>query len=128
MKTKSTYNIEEEMKKQEQARRLVEREVIQCIPLTITEALKEQPELLLEAENYEKARQEYNAGEPNPDNWDEPEFYEFWSITEWLYEKLKEKGEVVFEYLDFYVWARQATGSSLALSPALQEIAKEYDF
>ena len=120
--------MEKETQKQEQAKRLIDRHIIENINLTIEKELQENPELLLEAENYEKTREEYNEGNEDRDNWDEPEVYEFWSVSEWLYERLKEWGEIVFECLDFYVWGRQTTGQAIYLDEVIQEIAEEYKF
>ena len=97
--------------KQKIAEELVRNHVIHNLCLTVEHALQEEPDLLYEAENYVQNEQgEY------------PEIYEYWAVTEWLAEKLKEKGEVVFELWDFHVWGRQTTGQAIKLDPVIQEI------
>jgi hypothetical protein len=116
-----------EITKQQQAERLVEKHIIEEINETIQKEFNENPELLYEAENYEKTKKELNEG-INEDYWSEPEIYEFWSVSDWLYEKLKARGEIVFDCLDFHVWGRQTTGQAIKLDAVIQEIAEEYNF
>jgi hypothetical protein len=108
-----------EIEKQELGEKLVKREVIECISQTISMAFEKDTEEILEAlescENYKE----------DPELGDYPEIFEFWSVTDWLGEKLKQKGEIVFKYLDFTVWGRQCTGQSISLDPVIQEIAIE---
>jgi len=105
-----------EKEKQEKARQFVNMHIIESVNLTIEKELQDKPELLLEASSYKEDKE---TGEY-------PEIYEFWSVDEWLYERLKERGEVVFECLDFYVWGRQATGQALYMDNIMQELADEY--
>ena len=102
-------------KKQEQASRLVEKHILHNLCLTAKKTLKENPDLLFEAKNYKEDKE---TGEY-------PEIYEFWAVSEWLGDKLKEKGEVTFEMLDFMVWGRQTTGQAIKLDEVIQEIAEE---
>jgi hypothetical protein len=102
--------------KQEKTKQFVNMHIIESISLTIEKELQENPELLFEAYNY---KEDEETGEY-------PEIYEFWSVDEWLYERLKERGEVVFECLDFYVWGRQATGQALYMDEVIQNLAEEY--
>ncbi|MCD6402661.1 hypothetical protein J7L36_02310 [bacterium] len=104
----------DEVTKQKIAEELVRNHIIHNLCLTVNHALQETPDLLYEAENY------------IPDKGEEyPQIYEYWAVTEWLAEKLKEKGEVVFELWDFHVWGRQTTGQAIKLDPVIQEIALE---
>jgi len=107
--------INDEIMKQEQAQKIVDNHIIEAINETIQKELQENPEILAEAENYEKVKKELN---------DEPEICEFWSVSDWLYDRLKEKGEIVFECLDFKVWGRKTTGQAIALDSVIQDIAK----
>lgn len=116
----------ESIDKQKQAERLVEQHVLESINLTIEKELNENPELLYKAENYQKVKDELNEDLETED--EEPEIFEFWSVSDWLYDKLREKGEIVFECLDFYVWGRRTTGQALYLDDVIQEIAEEYNF
>nr|MBP8708278.1 hypothetical protein [Caldisericia bacterium] len=81
---------------------------------TMEKELNENPDLLLEAENYkeDEETEEY------------PEIYEFWAVDDWLYDELKDAGEVVFEDLDFKVWGRQGTGQAIYMDYVIQGIAE----
>ena len=113
---------------QKQAGLLVDRHIIQNLCLTMNKALfssfEDDPEILFDSKNYYPMNED---GEKDDDG-EYPEIYEFWSITEWLAEKLEEKEEITFEYLDFIVWGRQATGQAILLDGVIQDIAKENDF
>ena len=104
--------------KQEQASRLVEKHVLHNLCLTAEKMIEEDPDLLYDAKNYieDKETGEY------------PEIFEFWAVSEWLGDRLKEKDEVIFKMLDFIVWGRQATGQAIKLDEVIQEIAKEFNF
>lgn len=55
----------------------------------------------------------------------EPEYsevFEYWTISNWLYEKLEEKGEVVFELFDLKIWGRTTTGQAIDLDWVMNEI------
>jgi len=93
----------DEITKQKIAEELVRNHVIHNLCFTVEHALQEKPDLLGEGEY--------------------TEIYEYWAVTKWLAEKLKEKGEVVFELWDFHVWGRQTTGQAIKLDPVIQEIA-----
>ena len=104
--------------KQEQASRLVEKHVLHNLCLTAEKMLEENPDLLFEAKNYKEDKE---TGEY-------PEIYEFWAVSKWLGDSLEEKGEIIFEMLDFTCWGRQATGQAIKLDGVIQEIAEEYNF
>jgi len=104
-------------KKQLKAEKLVEKHIIQNINLTMEKAFEENPEILFEAKNYKEDKE---TGEY-------PEIYEWWSVSDWLADKLENRGEIVFEYLDFKVWGRQTTGQAIKLDNIIQEIAEEYN-
>ena len=114
--------------KQEQASCLVLNNIKDNLCLTIEKMLEDNPELLMDAENYQLNKKEQNKDIKNEDEWTEPEIYEFWSVSDWLYNKLKEKGEIVFECLDFNVWGRQTTGQAIKLDDVIQKIAEEINF
>ncbi len=113
------------MENYEKAKEIVNNHVLHNLCLTMEKALEEEPELLCEAHNYEKVKEEINAGNEDRDNWEEPEIYEFWAVSEWLYDRLREEGEITFEYLDFWVWGRQATGQAIYLDKVIQDIVNE---
>lgn len=54
------------------------------------------------------------------------EIYEHWIVTNWLANRLEEKGEAICK--DFYglvVWGRTTSGQSIALDSVISEIHKE---
>jgi len=107
------------------AEQVIKNHVIININETIEHALNENPELLLEANNYEKVKKELNADNIDCWEWDEPDIYEFWAVDEWLYNRLTEEGEITFEYLDFYVWGRRTTGQAIYMDEVIQKIAEK---
>lgn len=57
------------------------------------------------------------------DNFEGVEIYEYWAISGWLSDKLKERGEVVIDsYPD--IWGRQTTGQAICLDGVIRNIAK----
>lgn len=70
-------------------------------------------------EEFQKIVQDHNL------DYDYDEVYEHWSVSNWLYEKLADKGEVVGSFADFEVWGRCCTGQSMTLDSVIQEIACE---
>jgi len=50
---------------------------------------------------------------------------EFWIVSDWLAEKLREKGEVIidYEHVDFYIWGRSCSGQAIYLDGVIREIA-----
>lgn len=55
------------------------------------------------------------------------EIYEWWIITEFLYNKLKARGEVVFEWGNNYYWGRCTTGQAILLDGVISNICKEME-
>ena len=102
-----------EKEKDKKARQLVDNNIYHNLCLTMEKELKENPDILLEAENYK---------EDEEGNW--PEIMEWWAVSEWLGKQLLAKGEVVIsDMLDFNVWGRQATGQAIAMDYVIEEIA-----
>lgn len=110
-----------QQEKQDQAGRLVNKMIFHNLCQTADKELKENPDLLLEAKNYYPQNEDGEADE----NGEYPEIFEFWAVSDWLYEKLEERGEVVFEMLDFNVWGRQCTGQAICLDGIIQKLAGE---
>ena len=53
----------------------------------------------------------------------QPEIYEYWAVSSWLAEKLKERGEIVIDsYPD--IWGRQTTGQAIKLDGVIRSIAQ----
>lgn len=114
-----------EIEKQQQGEKLVEKHIIHRASLLMDEELKRNPEVLEEAENYFPVDEN---GKRDDENGEYPEIMEFWIVSDWLADKLKDWGEVVFELYDFKIWGRQATGQAIKLDNTIQEIAEEYKF
>ena len=55
------------------------------------------------------------------------EVYEWWFITEWLYEQLKAHGEPVINCRYGYLWGRGATGQAILLDGVIGEIAEDLE-
>lgn len=53
------------------------------------------------------------------------EVYEHYAVTGWFANKLREKGEVVFEFADFDVWGRKCTGQAISLDSVINQIFQE---
>lgn len=53
------------------------------------------------------------------------EIYEWWAVSGWFGEKLKEQGCVVIDAWGKSYWGREATGQSISLDGCITNIAKE---
>ena len=59
-------------------------------------------------------------------NFDEDtDVLEWWLVTPYMAELLKENGEVIFADYDCYWWGRQTSGQSLLMDWVIQEIARQ---
>lgn len=56
------------------------------------------------------------------DEYQEPEVYEYWAVSDWLRRKLEDHGEVT---IDSYpsIWGRATTGQAIALDGVMRRIA-----
>ena len=62
----------------------------------------------------------------NLQNLDEnSEIMEWWLVTPYMAELLKEKGEVILSDYDCYWWGRQTSGQALYMYGVIQEIAEQ---
>lgn len=126
-----------EIKNQEICRKLVDREVIMnasqlvqdgnekllfnsCDIYEIAENLFMNDEEAIDAgfESLEEAR---NSGQ------DIKEPLEWWFVTEYFYNKLKDKNEVVYNSDYGYLWGRTTSGQAILLDNVIQEIASEME-
>ena len=53
------------------------------------------------------------------------EVLEWWLVTPYMAELLKENGEVIFADYDCYWWGRTTTGQALYMDWVIQEIARQ---
>lgn len=60
-------------------------------------------------------------------DYDYYEPYEFWIVTDWLGDKLKEKGEIVQEFMGFTIWGRLTTGQAILLDSVISKICEDLD-
>ena len=59
-------------------------------------------------------------------NFDEnSEVLEWWLVTPYMAELLKENGEVIFADYDCYWWGRTTSGQALCMDWVIQEIARQ---
>ncbi|MDC0857499.1 hypothetical protein OAP83_02155 [Rickettsiales bacterium] len=55
---------------------------------------------------------------------DYPEVYEFWLVSKWLLQKLKDRGEIIVEYKNKEEWwGRQTTGQAVDMDSVILDIA-----
>ena len=85
----------------------------------IWEALKANPNMLDEQKQRDLIEQFLDIKDYSR------EISEYWLVSDWLGEKLKEQGECVFnfELLPFVVWGRTCTGQSIYLDKCVNHIA-----
>lgn len=57
-----------------------------------------------------------------------PEIYEYWAVSSWLADKLKEHGEPVAEFGLTHVWGRGTTGQAIALDYVIEQIVKDTNY
>lgn len=55
------------------------------------------------------------------------EVFEWWIISKWLYEKLKEKGEPVLEWGNNYYWGRTTMGQAILLDWIISDICQDME-
>ena len=60
-------------------------------------------------------------------NEDQKEIYEYWCVTEWLYNKLKELGEPVVQWENLNIWGRTCTGQAIALDNTMTKVRKLFN-
>jgi hypothetical protein len=53
--------------------------------------------------------------------------YEFWIISDWFGEKLKEHDQIVCEFMGFTIWGRLTTGQAILLDHVISMIAEEME-
>ena len=55
------------------------------------------------------------------------EIMEWWHVTPYMAELLKEKGEVILSDYDCYWWGRTTSGQALYMDGVIQEIAEQME-
>ena len=57
---------------------------------------------------------------------DRQEIYEWWFVSRWLYERLRQAGEPVLDSDYGYLWGRTCTGQAIFLDAVIQQIYDRY--
>jgi len=104
------------MENEEEREKLVKREVLHDVSQLVQELMTQ-----------EKYCEDLSGlfGEEDAEG-NMPEVFEYWLVTPWLAEKLKEQGELVVE--DFYnlvIWGRQTTGQVIYADGVIGRIVKK---
>ncbi len=55
------------------------------------------------------------------------EIYEWWAVSQWLAEKLEEKGEIIAYAGRTCIWGRRTTGQAILLDYIISEICNDLD-
>lgn len=55
------------------------------------------------------------------------EIFEYWIVSEFLYKKLKEKGQPVLEWGNNYYWGRCTTGQAILLDDVISSICSDME-
>lgn len=55
------------------------------------------------------------------------EIYEYWFVSDYLAEKLEEKGEMILDEFSTKIWGRACTGQAILLDYVINEICKELE-
>jgi len=55
------------------------------------------------------------------------EAQEYWIVSDWLGERLKERNEMVINFKGLVIWGRCASSKSIALDSVIQDIAKGFE-
>ena len=53
--------------------------------------------------------------------------YEFWIVDSWFGDKLKEKGEIVADFLGFTIWGRCTSGQAILLDGVISRICEDLE-
>ena len=75
--------------------------------------------LITSDDEYREIGQEYDI-EPY-----QHECFEHWIVDSWFAARLREHGQIVFDFCDFTIWGRCTTGQAILLDYVVQQIAKE---
>jgi hypothetical protein len=59
------------------------------------------------------------------DSWEVQEIYEWWVVSDWLREKLRDKGNPILENDYGSWWGRRTTGQAIKMDGVIREIVKE---
>lgn len=92
------------------AQQIVDRLILDNQNLVLEELMKHDDSILERLENFDE----------------ESEVLEWWLVTPYMAEMLKDNGEVIFSDYDCYWWGRQTSGQALYMDHVIQKIAEEW--
>lgn len=78
---------------------------------------------LMNDSNYHDELIDLYGQEDEDGNINEP--LQFYTITHWLFQKLKEKGEIVCEFEELYIWGRCTYGQSITIDGVIEDIVQD---
>ena len=91
--------------------------------LTLTKPIEENCGCDMDEEELREAEENDEEKEPCGNCF--REIFEHWVVTRWMADTLRERGEVVVDFMNLDVWARTTTGQSIALDGVIRDIIKE---
>ncbi len=133
------YNKEdEESTRQEKNRILVDREVLSCFSYAMQELQEKEVISFEDIENLyftDEQIKKYNPLIKTDEDLQEfkdngeamQDIYEYWIVSEWFFDKLKELNEPVIEWGGLYIWGRTCTGQAICLDYTIDEIRKTFN-
>ena len=108
--------LKEKFSKERQLDDFVSREVAQCVSGLMEEILSKEIISIDDVENLYQDNEETGESEPQ-------EVLEWWIVSKWFYEKLKEQGEVVVSYDGFnHFWGRTCSGQAISMDSVIEHI------
>lgn len=60
-------------------------------------------------------------------NLEDAEVMEWWLVTDWLAERLKEQGGVIIDDYGCYWWGRTCSGQAIYMDAVMTEIVRSFD-
>lgn len=121
MKTKTDYNstVNQEIKRQ-----FVQREVFACFSYEMEAILRASADWCEKDNPLPSIHEIENLFDKN----EKPqEILEWWIVSNYLYRKLKEKGEPVLEWGNNYYWGRGCSGMAILLDGVISSICSEME-
>ena len=103
-------------KNQAIAQKFVEREVFSCVSYLVGDCIEKG------VINYEDIE---NNTEDTDGNY--PEIFEYWLVSSYLFDKLKEKGEPVIETHALKIWGRCTTGQGISIDRVIEDICSDME-
>ena len=122
----------DETRRQRAGDELTKREVHYCQSILVSELLAKGFLELEDIKNLRRTPEELNEDYPEGYGTDEEEaekeIFEWWIVSDWLLNRLEERGEPILrtDYGDW--WGRTCSGQAISLDCVIQEIALKAGF